>query len=151
MRVCARQHAAMQALPDRYISSNDIVFATAWLLGCAMLQHPPPGQAPPGSASVGLIAADLVVNDLQGRLSRALVPAGQPLCLSCEQASSCLLEAGIWHTAMGLQGGGACLHHVWCSVGPIHFSRGTCTDCTWLLVHRQSWVCKCSLIAEKPV
>ena len=105
MRVRARQHAAVQALPNSYISSNDIVFAIAWLLGCEMKQRPWPGQAPAGSTSVGLIVADLVMNDLQGRLSRALVPAGLPFCQ--------------WHMAVVLHGDrAACtkLGALWASV-----------------------------------
>ena len=100
----ARQHAAVQALPNSYISSNDIVFAIAWLLGCEMKQRPWPGQAPAGSTSVGLIVADLVMNDLQGRLSRALVPAGLPFCQ--------------WHMAVVLHGDrAACTKLAWCSLG----------------------------------
>ena len=59
LRGRAGQHTAVQALPNGYISSNDIVFAIAWLLGCNMLQRPWPGQGPPGSANVGLLAVEL--------------------------------------------------------------------------------------------
>ena len=103
MQVRTRQHAAVQALPKGYISRNDIVFAIAWLLCCDMHQRPWPGQAPAGSASVGLIVADLVENDLEGRLSRAQVPAGLPFCLcqipvmlQGDQAAATKLYGAVW-------------------------------------------------------
>ena len=65
----------MQALPDAYISTNDIIMAVAWLLSCEAQQRPMPGFS--SALSFGMMVADLPENDLDGRLSSALVPEGK--------------------------------------------------------------------------
>ena len=72
----AMQHPAVRALPGGYISRNDIVVAIAWLLGCDMHHRCRPGHAVAGTANVALLVLDLVENDLDGNLTRALVPPG---------------------------------------------------------------------------
>ena len=53
-----------------------MVVAIAWLLNCDMHARPRPGHAAPGSANICLLTLDLVGNDVDGRLMRALVPQG---------------------------------------------------------------------------
>ena len=71
----------MAALPQSYISRNDVVVAVAWLLSCDMHQRPKPGHAPPGTQSLASLMVDLPTNDLDGRLVKALIPEGWELCL----------------------------------------------------------------------
>ena len=76
LRQHAQQHPAVRALPNGYISRNDIIVAIAWLLGCDMHQRRRPGYAVAGTANVALLILDLVDNDLDRKLTHALVPPG---------------------------------------------------------------------------
>ena len=76
LKALTRQHPAVAALPQSYISSNDVVVAITWMLSCDMHQRPKPGHAPPGSANLALLVLDLLGNDTDGLLTRSLVPPG---------------------------------------------------------------------------
>ena len=71
-----RQHPAVAALPQSYISSNDVVVAITWLLSCDLHQRPKPGHAPPGGMNFALLVLDLLGNDRDGLLTSSLVPPG---------------------------------------------------------------------------
>ena len=79
VRAQARQHPAVQALPDAFVSHNDILMAIAWVLSCDMRQRPRPGHAPLGGRSLGILTCDLVGNDVDGRISKQLLPPGMQL------------------------------------------------------------------------
>ena len=95
LKARARQHPAMRALQQPYLSTNDLVMAVAWMLSCEMQQRPMPGFNP--ALILGLMVADLPENDVDSRLSRALVPEGKAQLLhgckgSCKgkSCSGCL-------------------------------------------------------------
>ena len=75
LKARARQHPAVRTLQEPYLSTNDLVMAVAWMLSCEVQQRPMPGSNP--ALSLGLMVADLPENDVDGRLSRALVPEGE--------------------------------------------------------------------------
>ena len=76
LRHQSEHHPAVHTLPNGYISRNDIVVAIAWLLGYDMHQRCRPGYAQAGTANVAQLRQDLIHNDLDRKLTHALVPPG---------------------------------------------------------------------------
>ena len=104
LRAQARQHPAVRALPDAYISRNDVAVALAWLLSCDTGQRPKPGHAPPGSQSICLLVCDLVANDPGGSFTGHLLAQGPALIPACVCSGHSLLcdEAPGWQPSQVL-------------------------------------------------
>ena len=81
-----------------------MVTAIAWLLNCDMKGRPRPGHAPLGKVSLGFLMADLVANDLDGRLTKALVPEGgsEVTGIEVQDLRGCDMDS--WRPCVHMQG-----------------------------------------------